>query len=268
MGCLLNDLPSSTPASEDDAGPDRGVRLRLLGGFRLRLDDRTVILPSSEQRVLAFLSIRGRSPRAVVAGTLWSDAVERNALASLRTTLWRLGRNNARLVESSPKGLTLAPAVSVDIHLLAKTALGMVRSPELLDEMTSRNVLIDETIDGAELLPGWYDDWVIFERERMRQVRLHTLEALAGWLTTQRHYGSALEAALESVRIEPLRESAHRAVIAVHLAENNVAEALRHYRFVRDLLRSELGIEPSAQLTAMLPATRSNPPALRWRDAR
>jgi DNA-binding SARP family transcriptional activator len=65
-------------------------------------------------------------------------------------------------------------------------------------------------------------------------------------------YIDALEAAIESVRIEPLRESANRMIIAIHLTEGNVVEAVRHYRFFRDLLRAELGIEPSPQLTEMM----------------
>jgi DNA-binding SARP family transcriptional activator len=105
----------------------------------------------------------------------------------------------------------------------------------------------------GELLPGWYDDWVIFERERLRQLRLHALDALAERLTAQGRYADALETAMESVQAEPLRESANRTIIAIHLAEANAAEALRHYRFFRDLLRSELGLEPSARLATMLP---------------
>jgi DNA-binding SARP family transcriptional activator len=106
----------------------------------------------------------------------------------------------------------------------------------------------------GELLPGWYEDWVIFERERLRQLRLHALDALAEWLTAQGHYAEALEAAMEGVRIEPLREGTNRTIIAIHLAEANAAEALRHYQFFRDLLRTEFGLEPSARLTDMLPA--------------
>jgi len=112
---------------------------------------------------------------------------------------------------------------------------------------------------GGELLPGWYDDWVIFERERVRQLRLHVLDALAERLIAQARYAEALEAALECARIEPLRESSNRLIIAIHLAEDNVAEAVRHYEFFRDLLRIELGIEPSPRLAGLLPAQRCRP---------
>ena len=79
---------------------------------------------------------------------------------------------------------------------------------------------------------------------------------MASRLADEGRYADALQAAIESVRLEPLRESAHRAIIAIHLAEGNVAEALRHYRLFQQLLVAELGIEPSPRLAGMLPQQR------------
>ncbi|MGW0411579.1 AfsR/SARP family transcriptional regulator, partial [Streptomyces collinus] len=90
------------------------------------------------------------------------------------------------------------------------------------------------------------------ERERLRQLRLHALDALAEALVREGRPALALEAAWESVRAEPLRESAHRAAVSAHLAEGNLSEAVRHYRSFQRLLREELGVEPSARLTRML----------------
>lgn len=261
--------------------------LRLLGGFSLSLAGSPVSLPVNGQRLLAYLSIRGQVPRPVVAGTLWPEVSEHNAHGSLRTTIWRLHRSGARLVEATGENLALSPDVTVDIRVFAKAAQRALHSPVLLDSVgqgvgqgvghgVSQGVGqgVGERaagegmgiVDGesglmatCELLPGWYDDWVIFERERLRQLRLHTLEALAQRLAQQHRFAAALDTALEAIRIEPLRESAHRVVIGIHLAEGNVVEAVRHYRFVRELLLEELGVEPSDQLTTMLPATVRTP---------
>ena len=62
----------------------------------------------------------------------------------------------------------------------------------------------------------------------------------------------ALEAALSAVRAEPLRESAHRVLIRVHLAEGNRGEAIRQYELCRRLLRERLGVEPTEQLERLL----------------
>jgi hypothetical protein len=70
----------------------------------------------------------------------------------------------------------------------------------------------------ADLLPDWYDDWVLLEAEDWRRLRLHALEALAGRLIALGRWGEAANAAGAAVRAEPLRESARAALIQAHLA--------------------------------------------------
>jgi DNA-binding SARP family transcriptional activator len=243
-------IPPDFSRTTIGAGHD-AARLRLLGGFDLWLAGRPVSLPVNAQKLLAYLSIQGRVPRPVVAGTLWPDASEHNANGSLRTTMWRLHRNGARLVETAGENLALSPEVTVDVGVFTQAISRVLRDAACSAAISNDNHVLTTA---SELLPGWYDDWVVFERERLRQLRLHTLEIVGQRLAEQRCFTAALDAALEAVRIEPLRESAHRVVIGIHLAEGNLVEAVRHYRFVRDLLGAELGVEPSDQLTGLLPA--------------
>ena len=111
---------------------------------------------------------------------------------------------------------------------------------------------VDAIVEGGELLPDWYDDWVLIERERFRQLRLYALEALCTDLAAVGSYASAVEVGLACVAAEPLRESAHRALIAIHLAEGNRGEAIRQYRLYRTLVLRELGLTPSAELQSMV----------------
>lgn len=240
------------------AGRGEGVlepRLHLLGGFRLEVAGTDVGVPVNGQRLLAYLSIRGAVPRSDVAGTLWPEVSEHNAFGSLRTTMWRLHRAGAVLVETIGATLALSRAVRIDVRVFAETATSVLRSAPEPPELSALEAEIKSLAGACDLLPGWYDDWVIFERERLRQLRLHTLEAVASRLAAQGRHAEALDTALEAVRLEPLRESAHRVVVAIHLAEGNLVEALRHYRFVRELLRDELGVDPSPALRALLPAS-------------
>src|SRR5919202_1528765 len=122
---------------------------------------------------------------------------------------------------------------------------------------------VDVDVDGddaalhGELLPDWYDDWVLFERERYRQLALHALEAQAERLQELGRPPEALQRALAAVRSEPLRESGHRLLIRVHLAEGNAVEALRQFELCRRLLRDRLGLDPSPQLVELVaPLTR------------
>ncbi|MGW3146135.1 AfsR/SARP family transcriptional regulator [Streptomyces sp. NPDC001177] len=231
-------------------------RVGLLGRFTLTYGPTAVDVGTGAQRLLAYLGLRHHGSRTVVAGTLWPDVTEERALGSLRTALWRLHRGRREpLVCSEGDTLSLTETVTVDVRTLMDSALHMVgaSSPAAAPPPDPPRHLLR----AGDLLPGWDDDWILFERERLRQLRLHALEALAHRLLAQGHHALALEAALESVHIEPLRESAHRAVVAVHLAEHNVLEAIRHYRAFRDLLHGELGIGPSPGFTAMLPVSPS-----------
>jgi len=241
--------------ADREAGRQGGFQLQLLGNFSLRRDDTQIAMPTGPQRLLAFLAVQGPVPRLVIMGTLWPRVGEQHARGSLRTAMWRLHRDAPCLVQSEGDVLAVRADVLVDIHAATESAQLILQNPGHVS--TSRSLLYAR----GDLLPGWYDDWVIFERERFRQLRLHALDALARQFNAQGRYIDALEAAIESIRIEPLRESANRMIIAIHLAEGNIAEAVRHYKFFRDLLDAELGVEPSSRLTEMLSAAKLAVPA-------
>ena len=93
---------------------------------------------------------------------------------------------------------------------------------------------------------------MLIERERFRQLRLHALEALCERRMAAGRVRHALEAALAAVAAEPLRESAQRTLVRLHLAEGNHAEALRQYHIYRELLNDQLGLEPSTQMQALV----------------
>jgi DNA-binding SARP family transcriptional activator len=219
-------------------------QLNLLTAFQLTCGDVPVPLTLPAQRVLGFLALQNRPlPRDYVAGTLWIDSSEQHATGSLRSALWRLRRCDADLVETQGRQLRLADTVSVDSRLAADWARRLLDPDTPLSELDIAGIP-----ESGDLLPGWYDDWVLMERERLRELLLHALEQLCGRLLEAGRHGHALEAAHAAVRMEPLRESGHRSVIMVHLAEGNQADAIRQYGLFRRLLRDELRLEPSAHM--------------------
>ncbi|MEV0390272.1 bacterial transcriptional activator domain-containing protein [Nonomuraea sp. NPDC050643] len=220
------------------------VFLQLLDRFHIRGGDGPIIVSVTGQRLLALLALRGSVSRSVVAGTLWPDVTENRAHGSLRTTLWRLHQADEGIVGSTMGALSLTSAVHVDVRSFTERALRSLAGPD--------DHCLPMMLERGELLPGWGEEWVVFERERLRQLRLHALEAMAAHLLERRQFALALEAALHCIRLEPLRESAHRAIVAVHLAEHNVHEALQHYGTFQELVRDELAIEPSETFTAMV----------------
>lgn len=231
-----------------------GTRLcvGLLGGFQLS-SGQGLLAPVSgaSQRLLAFLALRKRPlARTLVAETLWPDTSDARAHASLRSALTRLPEPTRDAIVTTFSDIGLADGVDVDLDHARATAhrlllQGAQLEPGDLDEAAIASL-------SADLLPDWYDDWAVIETEEWRQLRLHALEALAGHLVVAGRFGDAATAAVAAVRAEPLRESAHAALVRVHLAEGNQSEALRAFTRYRELLGAELGLEPTPRLLALV----------------
>jgi len=232
------------------AGPATPIaRLALLGGFDLKVDGAPVDVPPSAQRLISFLALHQRALlRVFVAGSLWSDASDAQANSSLRSTLWRL-HDKARVVETTATHVALAPWVRTDVAESFEVNHRLAEDPVPPDP----DVVLG-LCEAGELLPGWYEDWLIVERERLRQRMLHMLEASCRRLTEVGRYADALEVGLAAVAVEPLRESGHAAVIQAHLAEGNLVEASRQYELLRDLLREHLGTRPSGRVGNLIHA--------------
>jgi DNA-binding SARP family transcriptional activator len=222
------------------------IRLALLGTFEARVDDASISLPMNAQRLLAFLALCGRSVlRSFVAGSLWLDSTDDRAAGSLRSSLWRVNRE-ARFVEATGEQLRLAATVAVDVDAAVDQAHRLL-DPASVDCPSPRDFLLHD-----DLLPDWYDDWVALERERFRQLRLHALEQLCERLLAAGRYGEASEVALAAAQAEPLRESAHRLIVRIHLREGNQSEALGHYKRFQALLLEQLGLEPSPTMNELV----------------
>ncbi len=231
------------------------ARVTLLDGFALRLGDDTQQpvrdLPRAIQRLVAHLGLSRCPHRNAVAGALWPDVPEDHAHGSLRSALWRLRRVAPGMVEVSGDSLCLAEGVRVDVRELETWAA------RVLDRrVRGGDVAVPGEAPRGELLPGWHEEWVSLERERLRQLRMHALEARAGELIVTGRFGEAVEAAYAAVHEEPLRESAHRVVVRALLAEGDVAEARRAYESFRQVLADTLGVAPSPSMTGLLTALR------------
>jgi DNA-binding SARP family transcriptional activator len=227
------------------------LRVTLLDGFCLRLGngvaDSLEGLPPGAQRLVAHLGLSGRPSRAAVAGLLWPDVPEDRAHGSLRSALWRLHKATPGLVEATGSSLSLADGVRVDVRELRDWARRVQDARCGPDD-----VEVPDCGVRGELLPGWFDDWVLLERERVRRLRMHALERVAERLAGVGRHGDALQAAYAAVHAEPLRESAHRTVVRIHLADGNVAEAIRAHERFRVLLADELGVEPGEDMTRLV----------------
>jgi DNA-binding SARP family transcriptional activator len=221
-------------------------QLDLLGGFRLRDGKTTIRVQPNVQRLLAFLAVNGRPlQRLYVAGRLWTDSSQETANANLRTALWRLRRPDRGLVDVTAKDVSLAAGVVIDLREATARAQRVLAGGAQDDDASA-------LIACGELLPDLYDDWIVIERERFRQLRLHALERLCEQCRDAGRFADAVEAGLAAIATEPLRESAHRVLISSYVAEGNLNEARRDYRMYCHVARKQLGIGPSPRLRGLV----------------
>ncbi|MEU4325473.1 AfsR/SARP family transcriptional regulator [Nonomuraea dietziae] len=227
------------------------LRVDLLGGFRLQAGDDQVTLPSGSERLLAFVALCRQSvPRNLIAGTLWPEASERRAYASLRSALARLNGAGRRMLDVGVTEIRLSPDTDVDIDHARSLALRILdRTAPTPDEDLSPSTV---SVLSSGLLPGWYDDWVLATAEEWHEQRLHALEALAADFVRARRHADAVAAASAALHAEPLRESACAALIQAHLAEGNQVEALRHFTRYAQRLQCELGLRPTPRLRELV----------------
>ena len=227
--------------------PRMPLRLTLIGGFALRQGGEEFGIATSGQRLIALLALKDRAVgRLHVAGILWPDYSSERSLADLRTTLWRVNQSGRHVITAGSGALALDADIEVDVRDLVDFARRLnAAEPIDLDAVGLADL-------AGELLPDWYDEWLQDEREGLRQTRLHALECFARRLSACGRHAEAIQAALAAIRLEPLRETAHRTLIETHLAEGNWSEACRQFRRCQRLLRDELGIEPSESIRLLL----------------
>jgi DNA-binding SARP family transcriptional activator len=226
-------------------GSGAELTLQLFGWWHLTRGGAPLTLGRREQRLTSFLALRGTRTRSHVAGSLWPDGGEDKARNNLRAAVLHVKERVPDLLLVTRPALGLADCVRVDVH----DYLDQLRLAE-----TARDERAMTTILGGDhdLLPGWYDDWVILEREQLQLVRLRTLQRIARHALESGDSDTAILTAHEAVRLEPLYEPAHATLIRAHLADGDPAGAVRQYRRLARALASELGIGPSPQVEELV----------------
>ncbi|GAB3866213.1 hypothetical protein GCM10028801_38190 [Nocardioides maradonensis] len=247
------------------ASAPQPLRLHLLRDFALYHGDLLIEVAPIAQRLIAFLALQGGRParRSWISGSLWLDASDEHAAASLRSVLWRCPTAGDRpIVRRTATHLALDPDMSVDVQTMSARAHELLALPSLDAGGVDLSTELPQFAD--DVLVGWYDEWATAERERFRQLRLHALDQIGELLLRSRRYSEAVEVGLVAIASEPLRESGHRLLVRAHLCEGNLAEALRQYRTYADLLSRELRVRPSAEMEDLVAGALANASSSRW----
>jgi DNA-binding SARP family transcriptional activator len=225
--------------------------VHLFGGPYVVDQGRELAVPDGSKRLLALVALRaGRVDRHQVAGTLWPVLGEERAAGNLRSALWRLRCAGIDVIDVDKHSVGLRSGTILDLELVRTWTLRLIQGAPGDDDLR----LPSWTPGEIELLPGWCEDWVLFERERTRQRVVHAMEFLSRRLVRDGRAAEAVEAALYAVRMDPLRETAQATLIHAHISEGNLAEAKHAFASYRELLRCEMGIVPGPAIAALFAA--------------
>jgi two-component SAPR family response regulator len=153
--------------------------LKLLGQFAVHRGEQPVELPPACQRLIALVALKRRPVhRLWVCAMLWPHAQTRRAIASLRSTMWRLRPVGADpLLEIDPQYIALAPTVSVDWHDAVDLIGQLIDHDDPIDPQFIADLL--PLLRAGELLDGWTEPWATAERQRYRAMRKTARDTLA-----------------------------------------------------------------------------------------
>ncbi|WP_082046382.1 AfsR/SARP family transcriptional regulator [Arthrobacter sp. L77] len=223
------------------------LRLELLRAWRLHRHGVLVHVAPRQQRLIAALAIKGPCLRSYLVGLLWPEHPDARALESLRVSVHVATRQIPGLLVNDGPMLSLSDHVDVDLHRVQ----GLIADLEQPRPEVKAAALLRDLRD-ARLLPGWYDDWIMLEQNRLQQDCLRACTIIAKTHLDQRSCetaGAAAEAALE---IEPLYEEAVRLLISAELQHGNAAAAVRAYQRYQARLDEDMGLRPSESLTLLV----------------
>jgi predicted ATPase/DNA-binding SARP family transcriptional activator len=232
------------------------LRIRLLGDFLVLADDTplaTLNVPRL-QALLAYLVLKRSAPqpRPHLAFLLWPDSTEAQARANLRKLLHQLHQalpDAERFLHADTQTVQWRPDARFTLDVAEfERALARAEQAERNKERIAERQALQEAVEAyhGDLLPSCYDEWVLPERERLRQAFLGALERVVALLERARDFGAAIGYTQRLLRHEPLREETYRDLMRLQMRSGDRIGALETYRTCVTVLERELGVEPSA----------------------
>lgn len=217
-----------------------GLHLRLLQSWQLCQATEVLHVATRQQRLITALAIHGPRPRSFLAGLLWPEIAEQKALESVRVAVHLISRQVPGLLVNGGAVLSLNERLDVDLHRLRAQIRELGQAG-----LDGNAAFLLQQLRESELLPGWYEDWVLFEQNRLQQDRLHAYHLIARQSLVRCDYEAALQASEAALALEPLRESAVGLLIEAERRQGNNAAALRAFEKFQCRLKEDMGLMPS-----------------------
>jgi TolB-like protein/Tfp pilus assembly protein PilF len=238
------------------------LEILLLGGFQMRKDGQVIDLPGRRERaLLAYLAMPAGESRSrdQLAGMLWSERGDKQARDSLKQAMLRL----RKVVEGTEPAVLLSDREFVSLNPAA-VLIDVAQFERLIGEGTAKTVAQAMTLYRGELLDGLevrdpsFEEWLIAERQRLRDLARDALAAVLARHMADDSRDQAMPVARWLVALDPLREDAHRALMRIYAEQGQTALALKQYQTCRDRLQAELGVKPEAETERLYQSIHQN----------
>jgi predicted ATPase/DNA-binding SARP family transcriptional activator len=236
-------------------------RIELFGGLRISRGERSFAFLQAPKAglLLAYLAYfpRHPQPRELLLELLWPESDPDTSRHNLRSLVHAVRR---QLEPAAPAAEPLLVAERAALHLnpaafgtdVAEFAAALQQAARTADPSErARQFAAAVELYRGELLAGFYDPWVLTERQRLEEQYLGALQQLVLALEESGDPEQAIEYARRAVRVDPLREEAHYDLMRLYAAAGQPSATLRQYQELERLLREELGESPSAATRAL-----------------
>lgn len=224
------------------------LEVRILGQFDIRLNDKPVEIASRPaQSLLAFLILHAGSwhRREMLAGMLWPVSTEANARNNLRQALWRIRKALEAHSREGPEYI-VADNFTIGFNTEAPYQVDAFTLDQSTPEDWTTNELIScVKLYEGELLPGFYEDWVVLERERLHATFESKMQLLLDRLTQERRWRESLDWSERWIALGEAPEPAYRALMIAHHHLGDTSNLASSYQRCVEALEDRLGIEPS-----------------------
>ena len=227
------------------------TEIRLLGGFQIaQAGESLAELPARIQALLANVLIHRHAPRSrqQLAYSFWPESTDGQARTNLRRLLLLLRRAlppTDDLFDITDQSVGWRPAIPVALDL-ATFEDGLSAAPTV---GPARRAALNAAVAvyTGDLLPDCYDDWILPERERLRNAFAAALDDLMLLAESERDYPAAIAHARRLLRHDPLHEASYRRLMRLLALIGDRAAALQVYHTCATLLRREVGVDPGPE---------------------
>ncbi|PID86621.1 MAG: hypothetical protein CSB13_03600 [Chloroflexi bacterium] len=231
-------------------------RLRFFGGLALSLgeQDLTRLLSVKARGLICYLALTGRpQSRLALAGMFWGEKPEADALRSLRVDLTKMRKYIAPYIEVSRQTLAFSAKelcwIDTDAFnhylMLAKNVDGSAARTHLRGVA---NLYVGDFLEGYQAGDAYgFEEWMMVQREGFRAQALSSLEKLVEFDLQHQDYEAGIETANQILNLDPWREETHRKLMWLYYQNGQRGAALRQFEICREMLDSEIGVEPEEQ---------------------